>query len=70
MILHDSSKNLRSLRSVLRRGHLAVALVAVTLASISLTVLGGARTQSLCRPQPALDCPFNQLHRRGGRGVR
>ena len=40
MILHDSSKNLRSLRSVLRRGHLAVALVAVTLASISLTVLG------------------------------
>lgn len=40
MILHKSSENLRSLRSVLSRGHLAVALVAVTLASISLTVLG------------------------------
>ncbi|MES2870398.1 MAG: diguanylate cyclase [Pseudomonadota bacterium] len=32
--------NRRSLRSVLRRGHLGVALVAVTLASVSLTLLG------------------------------
>ena len=34
------SRNRRRLRSVLRRGHLSVALVAVVLASISLTLLG------------------------------
>ncbi|WP_426212889.1 diguanylate cyclase domain-containing protein [Pseudomonas sp. TWR2-1-1] len=33
-------ENRRSLRSVLRRGHLGVALVAVTLASASMTLLG------------------------------
>ena len=40
MITSRAPKNRRRLRSVLRRGHLGVALVAVTLASASMTLLG------------------------------
>ena len=40
MILSRKPKNRHRLRSVLRRGHLGVALVAVTLASASMTLLG------------------------------
>ena len=40
MSLIKRSRNRRRLRSVLRRGHLSVALVAVVLASLSLTLLG------------------------------
>ena len=40
MILSQKPKSRRRLRSVLRRGHLGVALVAVTLASASMTLLG------------------------------
>ena len=40
MILSKKPKSRRRLRSVLRRGHLGVALVAVTLASASMTLLG------------------------------
>ena len=41
MSLSQKPKSRRRLRSVLRRGHLGVALVAVTLASASMTLLGG-----------------------------
>ncbi|WP_405046606.1 diguanylate cyclase domain-containing protein [Pseudomonas sp. ML2-2023-6] len=40
MSLSNTVKGRRRLRSVLRRGHLGVALVAVTLASASMTLLG------------------------------
>ena len=40
MIISRKPKNRHRLRSVLRRGHLGVALVAVTLASASMTLLG------------------------------
>ena len=40
MSLSQKPKSRRRLRSVLRRGHLGVALVAVTLASASMTLLG------------------------------
>lgn len=40
MMTSRAPKNRRRLRSVLRRGHLGVALVAVTLASASMTLLG------------------------------
>ena len=40
MIISKKPKNRHRLRSVLRRGHLGVALVAVTLASASMTLLG------------------------------
>ncbi|MCF6762145.1 diguanylate cyclase domain-containing protein [Pseudomonas fragi] len=40
MTTSRTPKNRRRLRSVLRRGHLGVALVAVTLASASMTLLG------------------------------
>ena len=40
MIALNNTKHRRSLRSVLSRGHLGLAMVAVTMASVSLTILG------------------------------
>lgn len=40
MIALNNPKHRRSLRSVLSRGHLGLAMVAVTMASVSLTILG------------------------------
>ncbi len=58
-----------TLRSVIGRGHMILALVAVTLASVSLTLLGVLALRVYAEHNLHLIARFHQLHRRSGGGV-
>ena len=58
-----------TLRSVIGRGHLILALVAVILASVSLTLLGVLALRVYAEHNLHFDRALDQLHRRSRSGV-